>query len=293
MPPVEAYYDMLLAGQNLKADTAVEPALSVAPDAGDRPQSVEIRVRENTPEGMCFQWHSNARTTVGKQRQTNEDAFLERPEIGLWVVADGMGGYSKGDVASHAVVDMLNTLSGSGNLETLAAATIECLKKVNADLIEKAASFGPEETIGTTVVVMLAAGKRCTAIWVGDSRLYRYSGGELKQLTRDHTPETGVPHQGESVDETFVDGQMENIVTRAVGGEPELLVDAIAFEAKEGDVFLLCSDGLYRELATHDIAAVLGGGNPAKSSQRLIDLALERGARDNVTAVVLKAEGHI
>jgi serine/threonine protein phosphatase PrpC len=252
---------------------------------------VDAPARIDTVAAPHIQWRSCARTTVGKRRKINEDAYLERPEIGLWVVADGMGGHSAGDVASNAAVDALGTLTASGNLETLTACAAERLHKVNADLLAMADSRGSNQIIGTTVVAMLAAGERCASIWAGDSRLYCYRDGELSQLTDDHSLVAEMQRQEVFAPHEFAASGNENIVTRALGAHPVLLVDTITFEARVGDIYLLCSDGLTREVNNGEIADILDEGDCDKSSQRLIDLALQRGARDNVTVVVIHA-GH-
>jgi serine/threonine protein phosphatase PrpC len=138
---------------------------------------------------------------------------------------------------------------------------------------------------------MLAAAERCASIWAGDSRLYCYRNGELSQLTQDHSLVTEMSRQGVLTAKKFAESGAENIVTRAMGAQPELLIDTITFEALAGDIYLLCSDGLIREVHHQEIADILDDGGCDKSSQRLIDLALERGARDNVTVVVIHA-GH-
>jgi type VI secretion system protein ImpM len=290
LPPQDAYSEFLVGRRQPGVDR-VEAAASVASDNGACQASVDAAAQIETVAASHIQWYSCARSTVGKRRKLNEDAYLERPEIGLWAVADGMGGHSAGDVASNAAVDALGTLAASGNLETLTACAAECLHSVNADLLAMADGRGGDQIIGTTVVTMLAAGERCASIWAGDSRLYCYRDGELSQLTEDHSLVAEMSRQGVFEPGEFAESGAENIVTRALGAHPELLIDTITFEARVGDIYLLCSDGLIRELDNREIADILNDGGCDKSSQRLIDLALERGARDNVTVVVIHA-GH-
>ena len=284
LPPRNAFAEFL--GGDKITDAGVVETMSLN---AENPTATTEAKPHDTLKGSHFRWQSSARTTVGKKRKINEDAFLERPEIGLWVVADGMGGHSAGDLASKAVVDILNTLTGSGNLETLTAGVVECLHTVNAELVRKARALGPDNIIGSTVVAMLAAGRRCAVIWVGDSRLYCYRDDRLSLLTQDHNLRTELSHQGMINFDDFDRTSSENIVTRALGGAPELQIDSINFEAKEEDVFLLCSDGLLKEVHPQKIAAILGREKDYISSQQLIDAALERGARDNVTVIVVHA----
>jgi type VI secretion system protein ImpM len=242
-------------------------------------------------DGTSIKWISHACSTVGKVRDLNEDAYLENPEIGLWAVADGMGGHLAGDEASKAVVDALRFICASDTLGDFSANVTECLRKTNTELLKRAQEKKQNQIMGTTVVVMLAVGKHCASIWAGDSRLYRYRSGLLSQLTRDHSLISEMSRPGLPSSDALTGKAFSNIVTRALGAAPELAVDIIAFEAKPSDTYLLCSDGLVKELNPHEIAEILSQLDCNKSSQALIDLALARGARDNVTVIVVTAEG--
>jgi len=243
------------------------------------------------PDGSTNQieWRSSALSTVGKQRDINEDACLERPEIGLWVVADGMGGHRDGDVASKAVVDALAGISTSDSLSTLIANVTACLQKANTDMITMAQKIGPDQIIGSTVVVMLAAGSKCAAIWAGDCRFYRHRGGVLTQLTQDHSAPAEPPGCETPAPEDTADGAHCNMVTRALGAEPELDVDTITFQADPGDTYLLCSDGLVKEVNSGELSDILNRDGCDEIALDLIDLSLARGARDNVTVIVVRA----
>jgi type VI secretion system protein ImpM len=288
LPPKNAFSE-LLAGQRLPDTAPIDTVPSFDLPATDGQESINVRMQNGTLRSSRIDWRSSAHSTIGKKRKINEDALLERPEIGLWAVADGMGGHRSGDVASSAVVEALGTLSAIENLETLIGNVIECLHGVNTDLITMADTLGPGQIIGTTVVVMLSVGERCASIWAGDSRLYCLRDGDLSQLTHDHSLAAKLSHQEISAPNDLANTVYDNIITRALGAEPELRVDTITFEAKRGDIYLLCSDGLTRELTSREIADILGRGGCDESSQRLIDLALERGARDNVTVIVVQA----
>jgi len=287
--PPRIKYTELLAGQNQPEGRGGESAVSfaVAETSGQKPAEAQ---HEGTDRAVRLQWRSCARSTVGKRRKLNEDAYLERPEIGLWAVADGMGGHSAGDVASQTVVKALSLLSVSDNLETFTASTTECLHQVNADLLKMAETLGPDQIIGTTVVVMLAVGEHCAAIWVGDSRLYCYRGGMLSQLTHDHSLAAELSLQGVNEPQELDGAAADNIVTRALGAGPELLIDTVTFEAQQGDVYLLCSDGLVKEVQAQEITDSFKRGGCHESCQILIDQALARGARDNVTVIVACAD---
>jgi serine/threonine protein phosphatase PrpC len=234
-------------------------------------------------------WRSCARTTVGKRRQINEDAYLERSDIGLWAVADGMGGHWAGDVASKAAVDALDALTGSDQLPTWIDDVTTCLHRINEGLVTMAHHKGDGQIMGTTVVSMLAVGQLCAASWAGDSRLYRCREGILSQLTTDHSLLAELAQQQDAPPDEVAGMAYGNVVTRALGADAELLLDTITYEAKPGDIYLLCSDGLVKEVNNQEIATVLSRGTCQESSQALLDLALERGARDNVTVIVIHA----
>lgn len=288
LPPRDAFSE-LLVGREEKVAVHVQTASAPPRTERDCSISADMSQTGGIVANPRLHWRSFAGTTVGKRRKINEDAYLERPEIGLWVVADGMGGHSAGDVASTAAVDALGTLCPSGNLESYSAYASECLRMVNADLLKMAGRLGAGQIMGTTVVVMLAVAERCAAIWAGDSRLYQLQDGMLTQLTRDHSLATELSQQGIYPSSQAGADNAQNIVTRALGAGPDLALDVVNFEAHAGDVYLLCSDGLDKEVGNREIADILGQGDCRVSVPKLLDMALERGARDNVTVVVVHA----
>ena len=236
----------------------------------------------------CFQWSTAACTHVGKVRRLNEDAFLEMPEHCLWAVADGMGGHAVGDVASKMITDALREASAPTSLEQYIDEVIQSLQTVNHRLREEAAQRR-ESVIGSTVAVLIAHDRRCAYLWAGDSRLYLSRDGILSQLSRDH-------NQAEKlIDQGFLDrNQAKNYpggsaITRAVGASTKLELDVAIREVEDGDVFLLCSDGLTNEVGENEIATELARGNPKRICNNLLNYALQRGARDNVTIVITQA----
>jgi type VI secretion system protein ImpM len=288
LPSLDAFSELLIGQEDQATVTHDVDAPFVATEEERETElcpQPDIRIDEQER----FQWFSYAETTVGKHRKINEDAYLESPEIGLWAVADGMGGHSCGDVASKAVIEALGTLSSTGNLESYTACTMECLRTVNANLLEMASNLSKGSIVGSTVVVMIAVGMRCAVIWAGDSRLYRYRDGILTQLTNDHSLMTELSQQGIAVEEALDAEKAANIVTRALGADPDLCFDVVTFEAEADDLFVLCSDGLVKEVNDREIEALLGKEAYPDSARHLIELALQRGARDNVTVVVAHA----
>ena len=231
-------------------------------------------------------WRSWGATDVGLRRKVNEDAYLDMPQAGVWVVADGMGGHSAGDVASQTVVSRLGQIAPADSLSALEQITQQQLQEVNTELLGLAKEMGPGHVVGTTVVALLAVGHACAALWAGDSRLYRHRGGTLTQLTEDHSMATEMA----KVPNAVPNGYGDNIVTRALGADPVLEVDCIEFEAHPGDRYLLCSDGLFKEVHPFEIEMILTEESSENCVGKLINLALERQARDNVTLILISAE---
>lgn len=234
-----------------------------------------------------FQWASAGVSDVGKIRKINEDAFADRPDIGMWVVADGMGGHDAGDFASHAIVDDLNLVEFPPRLSTFVDEVEDYLLQVNRRLIDEAAKRKPPATIGSTVVVLLAVRNYCVCLWVGDSRAYRLRDGQLQAVSTDHSQVEEMIEQGLLLREDAEAHPAANVVTRAVGAAEELFVDVELLELQDGDRFLLCSDGLLKEVTELEMAQHMQQGGCKDVCQRLVDLTLKRGARDNVTVVVV------
>lgn len=291
LPPTNAYTELLIDQRQQRIENT-QAAMPLSLTMPNRQNAVEVEPTNSESRAVPMQWYSSACSTVGKCRKINEDAYLERPEIGLWAVADGMGGHKAGDVASKAVVDALSTVPANGNLQALISHVSGYLQNVNDELLAMAKEIVAGQIIGTTIVVMLAVGNRCASIWAGDSRLYRYRRGLLSQLTRDHSLVADLVEQDMFTQTTLADKANSNILTRALGAEPDLPIDTITFEAKEGDAYLLCSDGLVKELNPQEMAETLNQHDCSACSQGLIDLALAQGARDNVTAIVVRAGRH-
>ncbi len=284
LPPPTVFVKFL-AGQTPQSEWNLGSQLPLT--GADRDRTDAGREPNGATTANLARWRSSARTTVGNVRKVNEDAYIERSEIGLWAVADGMGGHKAGDVASKSVVTALSSIPANDSLESLTEDVAACLHKVNSDLLDLAKEFGPGHIVGSTVVIMLARGKRCAAVWVGDSRLYRCRAGNLEQITQDHSLVAELSRLGVGSQDELADNPVSSVLTRALGAERNLAIDTVRYEAREGDIFLLCSDGLVREVGPQEISDILSKNDCDQSSQRLIDLALSRGARDNVTVVLV------
>jgi serine/threonine protein phosphatase PrpC len=229
-----------------------------------------------------------ARTHVGCRRRVNEDAVLARPDLGLWAVADGMGGHQAGDVASALVVEALAGARAGRELEARTTDVRERLEAANARLISIANS-GPEPvTIGSTVVALVVEQGRYSCLWAGDSRIYRARGGKLVQLTRDHSLVQELVDLGEIDPADAQSHPNANVITRAVGADPALEVDVAIGEIEADDVFLLASDGLTRLVAGEELLQELQAEPLEPAADRLLQACLERGAPDNVSFVILR-----
>lgn len=232
-------------------------------------------------------WQSAQETHRGKHRRHNEDAVLSRSAAGLWAVADGMGGHQAGEVASQAITAALAGLALAGPLSAQVDLVEDALLAVNDELRLHAHSQGDGATIGSTVVAMVAHGELAVVLWAGDSRLYRLRGGKLEQITRDHNPVADLLDSGAVSEQEALEAET-NIITRAVGGQPRLFLDLAVFDVTPGDTYLLCSDGLYRELDCETMAAALAGEALDAAAESLLAKSLAGAARDNISLVIAR-----
>ncbi len=253
---------------------------------------------------MTLQARAYGLSDVGRIRAVNEDSFTIDPELGLYLVADGMGGHGHGDVASGLAVRTIRDrlrqeLAGSGwsgfrhrfgrPPKRLAA---DSLKRALVDANDRLL-LAVEENLeltgmGTTVVAVMIEGARGTVAHVGDSRAYRMRGGRLELLTGDHTWVAEQVTAGNLSEDQAREHPFKSVVTRALGGERDLTVELLEFDLAPGDVYLLCSDGLTGMVPDEHIEKRLATStSPAALCNRLVADALRGGGRDNVTALAL------
>jgi len=234
-------------------------------------------------------FHSAGRTSTGAVRRHNEDAFLARPEIGLWAVADGMGGHRHGDEASRMIVDALAGIQAPESGIAFIGEVRSRLAAVHEALRAEAARLGGA-IIGSTAVVLMILANRFVCLWAGDSRLYLLRDRQLWQITRDHSYVQELIDSGVLSPEEAQRHPQANVITRAVGASDALEFDMERSVVLDGDVFLLCTDGLTRVVSDGEIANVLDAMPPEQAANGLIDLALGRGAPDNVTVIALACQ---
>lgn len=237
----------------------------------------------------AFVWQSSFRTHTGPVRAVNEDACLEAPEIGLWAVADGMGGHEGGQLASSMIVEALGALRHNAPSVDFRDAIAGALTGVNASLREISAKQFEGRTIGSTVAALFARNGEATCLWAGDSRLYRLRHGRLEQVTHDHSHVQELVREGVISAEEARNHRLSNIITRAVGADAELTLDRIELQIEAGDVYLLCSDGLNKVVDDTEIAQILKEGSCEEIVSALIHLCLVRNVSDNVTVGVIMA----
>jgi serine/threonine protein phosphatase Stp1 len=233
-------------------------------------------------------YRSAVRTHIGMVRQRNEDAVLDRAEIGLWAVADGAGGHERGDYASACIVEALAAIDAAYSGARLVQEVRTRLSRVNNELRAKATVLGPNALICTTVVALLIDAGEARVLWAGDSRLYLMRAGRLRQLTRDQSYVQDLVDRGEITREEAAGHPLSNIVTNLVGGSDELIFEERHERLETGDVLLLCSDGLSGAVSDAEIAEVLGAYPVVTAADRLIECALAQGARDNISVVVVE-----
>jgi protein phosphatase len=241
---------------------------------------------------MTVRYLSAGHTHTGKVRKHNEDAILVREDVGLWVVADGLGGHSAGDYASGLIVERLGSLPRNGDVFGFIEAIEDTLSQVNTELRQAAAMRGVD-LIGSTVVLLVYDPDFMLCGWVGDSRAYCFEDGHLHQITRDHV------HGVKDEVTQFAGGPASSrpqpgagVLTRAIGAEERLYVDWAVAGSRPGMQFVLCSDGINKEMTDEELDARCARLQaPADLLQNLFATALGRAARDNVSAVIVRLQG--
>ena len=231
-----------------------------------------------------------AATDVGRVRAHNEDAFLVGDRV--WVVADGMGGHAAGDVASRLAVDSLTELDGTDELRP--ARVHAAVARANSAVIGYGREHPEARGLGTTVAGLVELHLDGVPHWavfnVGDSRVYRYAGGELRQATIDHSEVEELLEAGLIDAAQARDHPARHLITRAIGVLPTPPADLWLLPQTPGERFLLCSDGLNSELEDEQIGDVLAAhDDPGEAASALVAAVLATEARDNVTVVVVDA----
>jgi protein phosphatase len=238
-----------------------------------------------------------ARTDIGRVRKRNEDAYRLLVDCGWCILADGMGGYHGGDVAARIAVDVVasHAVSASGSVAGATDVTVimpDALRSANAAIREAAAADPALSQMGATIVVAVFLPGRVVVGHLGDSRLYRSRNGELVRLTRDHTVLQEQLDRGMISAQAAAASSRRGLLTRALGVLPQISPDLASYPAAEGDMYLLCTDGVTDMLDDAMLAEVLQeeGASLDARAEKLIDLANERGGRDNATVILARLQ---
>jgi len=245
---------------------------------------------------------------TGRARKANEDCFLLGPDLGLLAVADGMGGFQRGDVASELACSVMReaVVAGGPVLDQFRADPSEAHRDAVLDLLEDGVQqacrqvheaslslTGEGGRMGTTMDAVLVVGQTAFLVHVGDGRVYLGRGGELHQLTEDHSLVQQQLKEGLITEEQARSARNKNVITRALGVFSSVLVDSLAFELDPRDTFVLCSDGLHRYIGKRELAFTLAEGEPEQGLRRLVATANERGGRDNITLAFARPQSAV
>ena len=228
-------------------------------------------------KNQSITFNSYGITHPGNKRDHNEDALLENPTLGLWAVADGMGGHEAGDYASQYTISSLDTLTKPTSLETIRLA----LHEAHTHLRKQ------KETCGTTIALLLRNGAQGHIIWAGDSRVYRYRNQTLTQLTRDHSYVEELVENGLLSPSDAKTSHLSNRITRALGAYDELALDLISCDFIPGDRYIICSDGLYNEIEDTALCNLLENHPIDTFPAELLQAVLNGDAKDNVTFILI------
>jgi len=236
-------------------------------------------------------------THKGLVRANNEDAFVSMPELGLFAVADGLGGHAAGEIASALATETLESRiappleSEDVDVETLKGALVEAVKDANRRIIEKAEQDAKLRGMGTTLTALVLLPKKdiYAIAHVGDSRLYLLRSSKLAQLTLDHTYVQDLVDKDLLTPEEARSHPYRHALTRALGIGSDVEVELASGELKAGDMFLLCTDGLTNEVPDPQIAEIMNvhRAEPELCVQKLVAQALSNGGRDNVTVIAV------
>ena len=234
-----------------------------------------------------FVFETGAASDTGRVRNHNEDSYLTQPESGVWLVADGMGGHQAGDFASRSIAEAGASVGRPASAPDLQARFMDRIARAHAVIQDQSRRLNGA-TVGATLVALLAYDRHFACVWSGDSRVYLLRGCAYQQVTTDHTEVNELLRQGAITPEQAASWPRRNVITRAIGVHDRPMTDEIAGGLAHGDVFLLCSDGLTEHVEDAEMAQAISTLPPQAACDALVQLTLSRGAKDNVTVVVVR-----
>ncbi len=246
----------------------------------------DITLRPDQP--IQLEWRSAYFTHSGNVRKYNEDACLARDAARLWAVADGMGGHEAGDVASQLIMQKLVQLEPIDDLASMIDRIDDALINANQELRRLGREKYNNRTIGSTVVTLCAVDNNIGLLWAGDSRIYRIRQGKIEQMTHDHSEVQNLVDQGLLAPEEAEEHPSSNVITRAIGASEDLYLSTAVDKAQPGDIYVLCSDGLYRDVKAEEILHLSNNPDINDFCQTLLKLALSREAKDNITTIIVQ-----
>jgi protein phosphatase len=234
-----------------------------------------------------------AASDLGRKRSSNEDSFGYSVERGVYVVCDGMGGAAAGEIASSlAVEELMHLLAGDSAPASPRDNAERAIAAANKAIYSRAQRNHKLSGMGTTMVVLLAEDRRVWIFNIGDSRAYRLRKRRLEQVTLDHSHVEEQVRLGRMTEAEALRSPLRNIITRALGTQIQVTPDVFELEAEPGDLFLLCSDGLTRELSDSLLESLLCIDLPLDElCARLVNAANKAGGHDNITCLLVRAGG--
>jgi serine/threonine protein phosphatase PrpC len=242
------------------------------------------------PSPISFQISSHGVTDTGHVRSKNEDSILVHDDENVWIVADGMGGHHAGDFASQTITNNLSLFKQHASLDDSILLLEENILNSNTIIRKKSHKLGPNATIGSTVVCVYVWRNFLFTLWAGDSRLYRFRDNRLDRLTEDHSYVEELVRMGKLEARDAEEHPAANVVLKAVGIDDHLCIDIDYFELQDGDIYIICSDGLYKDLEENEILPIIESHSESMNelSEALLEASLNAGGTDNTSIITMK-----
>lgn len=250
-----------------------------------------LPAQNEQPSSGSFQIYSHGVTDTGHVRTKNEDSILVLDDENVWIVADGMGGHHAGDFASQTITNNLSLFKQNLSLDDNILLLEENILNSNSIIRNKSYKLGRNATIGSTVVCVYVWNRFLFTFWAGDSRLYRYRNSRLERLTEDHSYVEELVRMGKINAREAEAHPAANVVLKAVGIEDQLCMDFEYFELQHDDVYIICSDGLYKDLDEERLTPIIEAHTEDMTdlSEALLTSSLDAGGTDNTSIIAIKA----
>lgn len=234
-----------------------------------------------------FEFETGAASDRGRVRDKNEDSWYANSSYGVWLVADGMGGHTNGQMASRKIAECVATVGQPASAPDLLARFTDRIFRANDELVAFAESRD-NVVLGSTLASILVFGNHYACVWAGDSRAYLVRGGQISLVSHDHTEVQDLVDRGLITKDEAKNYPRRNVITRAIGVSMDLELDTIHGQVFPDDRFVLCSDGLTGYVTDQEICDIVAANPSQEACNRLVELTLARGAADNVTVVIAR-----